>query len=90
MSTEMEKQKTEAEEALQKADAVTLKRLFDHACHNIEVLVDGFDVMCRHGDTIPRANDIAITAMRDVAIAAIALARQVSLPGPPDELKRVK
>jgi hypothetical protein len=69
---------SQAEEALKNADAVLLKRLFDDSTKEIGLLVESLKIMLNTDKVHPRANDTAIEAMRDVALAAIALARDVA------------
>jgi hypothetical protein len=75
----IEKRKSEAEEALQSADAGRLKRLFDESCKEIQILMDGVRVIMDNDGKLTRPSESAIEAMRDVSLAAIQLARDVTL-----------
>ena len=81
MIPKQEQRMSLAEEALEKTDAAALKRLYDQAEKDVATLVDGMSVMVKHDKLGPRPegpSDDAVKAMRDVAMAAIELAREVS------------
>lgn len=72
----------DAEAALEKSDLHSLKRLYDKAEKDLDAIVAGMCVMTERNHTQPRESENTINAMRDVALAAIELAKLVSLHGP--------
>ena len=72
-----DQRKTAAEQALIKADCASLSRLHKEAEKDLQVMIEGLAVFAsKKGE--PRHSDDAIQAMRDVAIAAIELAKTVA------------
>ena len=70
--------KTEADKALDDADIKSLYRLFNEKCKQVEALAGGLGAMVDTGKTSPRESDNTISAMRDIALAAIELAKDVA------------
>ena len=68
-----------ADEALNVADCEALRRMYQESEDNIESLVKGFSVMIDGGRAHPLPTQGTIEAMRDVALAAIQLARDVAI-----------
>ena len=68
----------DAEEALEKADAAALMQLYKRAESDLITMIEGLEVMCRKDQLKPMQSDTAISAMRDVALAALELAKSVS------------
>ncbi len=75
-----ENRKALAEQAFAVNDAVTLKRLFDESCEDLGLLMGGMRVVAEYGDKYPQ--DLihsALISMQEVALEAIALARDVAI-----------
>ena len=70
--------KTEADKALDDADIKSLHRLFNEKCEQVEALAGGMGALVDTGKTSPRESDNTISAMRDIALAAIELAKDVA------------
>jgi len=77
-----QKRESLAEKAIEKADAKSLGRLYKEAEKDVETLANGLAVLCKMEKTgpLPPPNDTLIESMRDVALAAIQLARDVAIP----------
>ncbi len=67
-----------ANDLLIDADNETLRRIVKEQEKKLKALVDGVGALCEVGNTQPLQTDTAIQAMRDVALAAISLARDVA------------
>lgn len=66
----------EAEAALKAADATTLHRLYVEKTQAVVALMNGMEVLAKNRELLTAKPDSnAIAAMRDVALAAIALAK---------------
>ena len=70
--------KSLADKALEAADAAVLHRMFNEKCDDINKLLHGIRIMLDNGQGQLRPSDTAITAMRDVCLAAIDMARQLT------------
>ena len=70
----LEKNKSLADEALEKADLVAMKKLLDESYSDLEKLVHALAIMADNKNCESFHTGSSIEAMRDVALAAIALA----------------
>ena len=66
-----------ADDALAKADVQALKNLHEQAEEDLITMVGALSAMSRADQLSPRPSNSSINAMRDVALAAIDLAKNV-------------
>jgi len=77
-----EKEKKEALVALEKADAKTLHRLYDEKCKDVESALKVLEISTeqnRHNAIRP--SDDVVKAIKEIALSAICLARDVAVGG---------
>lgn len=72
------KRKTQSQEAINRADAQVLKQLYDDAETEVDLLLRSMSVMVDNKKLGPMPDRSVVEAMRDVALAAISLARDVA------------
>jgi len=65
-------------EIIERADIGALKKLYDQAENDLVTIVNAMEAMNRTGNLSPMQNENGINAMRDVALAAIELAKNVA------------
>ena len=68
-----------AAEAIKTADITAMKQLFDESNHDLEMMFKSVEIMLEHKKLGPMPSDCGINAMKDVALAAIDLAKFVAI-----------
>lgn len=77
--TEVDTKQPNVDTALENADAAALRKMLDKKSEEVELLISSMSIMVDNRKLGPRPiNENGLNAIRDVALAAIELAKQVA------------